>query len=64
MFTERETLRCAHCSRILGKGFLAPGSVWEVKCSCNTMTTITVGPLISTVVNRLSAPTARSMASA
>jgi len=37
MTPELEVWRCPHCSRILAKLTLAPGSVVEVKCgSCKT----------------------------
>ena len=32
--------RCPHCGRILGKMRLSPGSVVELKCNCNHLTTL------------------------
>lgn len=37
-----EAERCPKCGRILCRGHLEPGSVVEIKCACNQVTTIKV----------------------
>lgn len=40
--TTLQTWRCRTCGRILLRCELGAGSTLEIKCKCNTVTTITV----------------------